>query len=176
MALNTTSATSSASFDGRPSGTLRWNAPELQPDPMGIDSPVNSRSASRKSDVWAFATTSWEVLTGGIPYANSGLPNDVFISIHIRNGRTPAAYAPWPADVPADVVAVLTRCWLLNASDRPRMDEVAALLRSVCSALPHGESGGVAAAGGHVAPFIDHSGLRSHFVFPSPANQRVQLE
>lgn len=79
-----------------------WAAPELQADP--------GMNPTRKSDVWAFGTTAWEVLTGSEPYAAMPQCSDAaVISAAIACGKTPADFDPWPPTVPSRAVEVVTR-------------------------------------------------------------------
>ena len=68
-------------------GTLRWNAPELQPDPdTGI---IASPCPTPASDTWAFGTTAWEALTGLIPYASRCVPEEGPLQITARPAIPP---------------------------------------------------------------------------------------
>ena len=130
-ATSTTQSQSASTVSGgKPTGTVPWNSPELQPDPSsGV--PL-SPSPTRKSDVWAFATTAWEVLTGRLPYADMPMArvSDHVIGMCIFNGKTPAEYAEWPAEVPRGVVELLGECWARMPVDRPTMARVASCLRA----------------------------------------------
>jgi hypothetical protein len=143
-----------------PTGTLRWNAPELQQNPDTGGPPLSTEPLP-SSDVWAFATTAWEALTGRIPYADmpvaKGAVTDLLCQRPIFCGKTPADYYSWPPDVPSGVVTLLCRCWAKEAADRPSMRDVAAELRAASAALGachtpgHRDSSGASATASSVS-------------------------
>lgn len=123
-----------ASFSQR-TGTVRWNAPELQRD-IGRGDPHDSPTP--ETDVWSFATTVWEALTGQIPYesGDTGV-SDVRVSVAISMGTSPAAFSGTvlPSGVPCGVALLLERCWNRNPRLRPSMRMVATELAKTLANL-----------------------------------------
>ena len=105
----------------------RWNAPELQADPRtGL---AAATTPTTSSDVWAFATTAWEIITGRIPYAD--LPGDITegrIAYKIFNEGATPALAPLDDAILYSFVCILDQCWSKVPESRPSMATVAELL------------------------------------------------
>ena len=115
-------------------GTVRWNAPELQPDICRSDS---HELPTPETDVWSFATTVWEALTGRVPYISGDDRGcDVSVSVAILMGTSPAAHTGTvlPSGVPGAVTLLLERCWNRDPRRRPSMRMVATEL---AKALAH---------------------------------------
>ncbi|CAE6460254.1 unnamed protein product [Rhizoctonia solani] len=98
----------------------QWMAPEL----MAEDKPPLNPSC----DIWAWAMTALELITGKQPYYQFG--NQMSVNLHehvVKQGKRPARsdyptfeeYCPQP-----DLMwALLEKCWK-NASERPTIDDV----------------------------------------------------
>lgn len=104
---------------------LRWMSPEAL---MG--------TCTRKSDVWMFGVTAWELVTGGreLPYAQ--LDSTLHVVPGVVTGalrlRLPAAgeAGAFPA-CPAGLSAVVEQCLQLDAARRPSMHGVVRQLEAL---------------------------------------------
>jgi len=104
-------------------GSVRWQAPELM-----LDDDNNQKvQLTSSSDVWSFACTAYELLTGKLPYHNRQRDYSVIHDIlnGVKPGRPDAnqANAPGPQD---KIWQLLDRCWTVLADARPQMTEVVA--------------------------------------------------
>ena len=104
----------------------RWNAPELQVDPRtGL---AAATAPTTSSDVWAFATTAWEIITGRIPYADfPGRMTEGRIAYKIFNEGATPAITPLDRAIPPALVCILEQCWSKVPESRPSMATVAEL-------------------------------------------------
>jgi serine/threonine protein kinase len=101
-------------------GTYRWMCPEI----------LEHKSYDHKADVYSFAITMWEVLTGGIPYA--GLtPLQAAISV-VQRGVRPDT----PLYVPEALVTLMQRCWHKDPAERPEFSEVLSILENMVIPMP----------------------------------------
>lgn len=132
-------AVTSSSLAGM--GTLRWQAPELMDkDP----------TKTRKSDVYAFAMTTYEVrtpplllvtsltsfqiLSGKVPYDQYALPGPIVQAIFIK-GERPEKEPMYSAagDSYEQEWAIAEECWATDPSSRPTMKQIStSLLASPC--------------------------------------------
>ncbi|KAJ8502893.1 hypothetical protein ONZ45_g11343 [Pleurotus djamor] len=101
-------------------GPVRWQAPELLQD--------DHSRPKLPSDVWSFACTAYELLTGLYPYQHRA--RDYLVIQDIINGVKPFR----SEDVldPA-VTKILNQCWAPNPAERPSMVDVCDTLERLCS-------------------------------------------
>ncbi|CAK9201132.1 unnamed protein product [Sphagnum troendelagicum] len=98
-------------------GTTPWKAPELGNYESSWGNPF-------KTDVYSFAITCSEILTGRVPFGS--IPRT-----EIR-ARTQAGMRPTlPASLPTSLSFLIERCWDPDASMRPPFLEICAELRCV---------------------------------------------
>ncbi|GAQ89216.1 ATMRK serine/threonine protein kinase-like [Klebsormidium nitens] len=89
-------------------GTGRWMAPEV-----ADDGPY-----SGKSDVYSFAMTCFEILTGSVPF--SSLKTDIAVMRAVDRGERPEL----PESCPAELRALIESCWQEDHRARPAFEEV----------------------------------------------------
>nr|KAJ3423004.1 hypothetical protein HK105_004521 [Polyrhizophydium stewartii] len=95
---------------GRQSSSIRWVAPERYRRGYKPAPPM---------DVFAFAMTAIEILTGSAPFLDEE-PEDEIVKDWIRDGERPAR----PAGVPDDLWHVLVECWHPDPERRPTAADV----------------------------------------------------
>ncbi|KAF5351141.1 hypothetical protein D9756_008335 [Leucocoprinus leucothites] len=106
----------------RSGGTTRWRGPELfLQDSQGEDSiPTPS------SDVYSFACTAYEVLTGRIPFYE--IKSEGAIILTKLSDSHPNPSRPLPKDAGEELTDELWRlledCWNYEPNDRPSLNEV----------------------------------------------------
>ena len=94
----------------------RWSSPEVS----------ERRKFSEKSDVWAWAITAWEVLTGGrLPFHRTA--DDETVAEYIETGQT-AAKLGQPDGCNDELWALLLRCWEKKPANRPTFERLGAAL------------------------------------------------
>ena len=101
--LNTAATQSTMGRGGGAKGTPAYMAPEL----------LDSNTFTEETDVYAYALVIWEVLTGDIPWRGLN-PVQVAMQILTKQAR-PAV----PEGAPADLVALMQRCWAHEPDARP---------------------------------------------------------
>ena len=100
-------------------GTGYWRAPEILQAVQACD--IRSHLFSEKSDVYSFAMTCYEVLTGCIPFENfSGICYDPVIQ-----GKRPKL----PRHVNPMLKTLVERCWHGNPLERPSFSDMIEELR-----------------------------------------------
>ncbi|XP_047309270.1 uncharacterized protein LOC124912669 [Impatiens glandulifera] len=102
-------------------GTLPWMAPEL------LDGNINR--VSEKVDVYSFAITMWEIMTGEEPYANMHF--GAIIGGIVSNSLRP----PMTEECDREWKELIETCWSPNPAARPSFTEVANKLRLMSMAL-----------------------------------------
>ncbi|CAI5514404.1 unnamed protein product [Closterium sp. Naga37s-1] len=93
-------------------GTYRWMAPEV----------IEHRAYDHKADVFSFAITLWELLTGKLPYADL-TPLQAAVSV-VQKGLRP----PIPKGTHPRLAELMARCWHTNPAERPEFSAVLRLL------------------------------------------------
>ena len=116
--LNTAATQSTAGGDAK--GTPAYMAPEL----------LESNTFTEETDVYAYALVIWEVLTGDIPWRGLN-PMQVGMQILAKQAR-PAV----PEGAPADLVALMERCWAHEPDARPTFAAIKAELLGGGPATP----------------------------------------
>ncbi|PRP82836.1 outer membrane autotransporter barrel domain-containing protein [Planoprotostelium fungivorum] len=93
-------------------GPLKWMAPEA----------LTEKVYSNKSDVYSFAITMWEIVTGEDPYANRNVIN---VAIEVAmNGLRPTV----PSDLDDNLAKLMRVCWDRDAANRPDFEAICAYL------------------------------------------------
>ena len=105
---------------GGAKGTPAYMAPEL----------LESNTFTEETDVYAYALVIWEVLTGDIPWR--GL-NPMQVGMQILNKQARPAV---PEGAPADLVALMQRCWAHEPGARPKFAAIKAELLGSGPATP----------------------------------------
>ena len=96
--------------EGSTYGTTPFIAPEVLAD-------INTQP-SRKHDVYAFAVTMWEILTGQWPFIH--VRSDTLIIYNVKQGIRPAiASIPQLCDPEKEIVNIMKRCWSHDPQQRP---------------------------------------------------------
>jgi hypothetical protein len=80
---------------------------------------------SRKTDMYAFALVSWEVLSGNVPFGDVRAENVLCSRVH--RGHRPDVRAI-PAETPAEVVSLITSCWDKDRNARRTAQEAMSIL------------------------------------------------
>ncbi|KAG8691037.1 hypothetical protein FRC09_011747 [Ceratobasidium sp. 395] len=103
----------------------RWMAPEMFVE----DEPV----LQTPSDVWGWAMTALELISGLPPYYQSKQLYTIMLDIHQGKRPLRAKHADFEkyALKPDDMWALLDRCWVIEPNDRPTMSEVIAELKKI---------------------------------------------
>jgi serine/threonine protein kinase len=98
-------------------GPLRW---------MAVESLVQ-KAYSTRSDIWSFGILMWEIETRGLtPYFHIRNQIELVMQIVREGVRLPA-----PAGCPLVLVHLMDRCWNELPADRPDMESIVSLLRSL---------------------------------------------
>jgi serine/threonine protein kinase len=98
-------------------GPLRW---------MAVESLVQ-KTYSTRSDIWSFGILMWEIETRGLtPYFHIRNQIELVMQIVREGVRLPA-----PAGCPLVLVHLMDRCWNELPTDRPDMESIVSLLRSL---------------------------------------------
>lgn len=109
-------------------GTARYNAPELLYDYTKEDGGISK--PTRKTDVFAFALLSWEVLSGQKAYAN--INSDMKLAKAVHDNVRPDLSA-LPSDTPPEVIALITACWSNDRNERKTAVQIFSVLNQLCS-------------------------------------------
>lgn len=99
-------------------GAVAWMSPEA----------VARRSYSKKSDVWSFGVTLWELCTCQLPYAGA---EPIHVAVLVAAGKT----LPIPDDVPRALASVMRACWASEPTERPSFDQLYDLLKNISKQL-----------------------------------------
>lgn len=108
-------------------GPLRWWPPELIKQSSGMS------SYSRKSDVYMFSITMWEMLCRRKPYSDIKKPEKAAFKVALEGMRPQVPKQL--ARVAGPYVEVMKRCWAHSPRDRPSMEDVEARLRAYSDKL-----------------------------------------
>ncbi|BDA41364.1 Serine/threonine-protein kinase STY17 [Coccomyxa sp. Obi] len=89
-------------------GTYRWMAPEV----------IEHNPYREKADVFSFAITMWELLTGRVPYEEM-TPLQAAVGV-VQKGLRPVI----PANCPEGLASVMRDCWQRDARQRPSFEQL----------------------------------------------------
>ena len=103
-------------------GTGYWRAPEILRAVQTYN--IKPHLFNEKSDVYSFAMTCYEVLTGCIPFEDLGA-RDYDIVIGGQRPKLPRYVYPW-------MKRLLSRCWHTNPLKRPCFKDIIAHLGTNC--------------------------------------------
>ncbi|KAG8898624.1 hypothetical protein FRB99_007252, partial [Tulasnella sp. 403] len=106
-------------------GTVRWQAPEIW----------DNAPKSFKTDVYAFAMTIVEVVSGDVPFRQYAEDMAVVMAVHFRNERPDRGVISSTSRVSYEWLwCIITVCWDKDPDKRPQMSEVTTLLtcRAAC--------------------------------------------
>lgn len=107
-------------------GTYRWMAPEA----FGTSAwPVTHRS-----DVYSYGIVLWEMVTGGIPFADYS-PLQAAVAVAL-NGARPLI----PGNCPGSLKSLIERCWHKVPKERPEFSEVLLELERISKEKLHAGS------------------------------------
>ncbi|KAG6909003.1 hypothetical protein DXG01_002389 [Tephrocybe rancida] len=108
------------------SGTTRWQAPELH------DPEASSTHNTKESDIFAWASTSYEIFTGNLPF--SGVLRETTVALMILRGDLPTR--PHDQDpsctdrgLTEEMWGLLKDCWKMKPSERPDISTVVSRLK-----------------------------------------------
>ncbi|KAG0599191.1 hypothetical protein M758_12G134800 [Ceratodon purpureus] len=100
-------------------GTGFWRAPEIL---LGVkDRDIKPDLFSKKSDVYSYAMTCYEILTGGVPFEDHD-QSDYDVVLLDERPKLPRNTKPWMEEL-------LRRCWHREPSERPTFREIVDILK-----------------------------------------------
>ncbi|KAL0069385.1 hypothetical protein AAF712_003408 [Marasmius tenuissimus] len=142
-------------------GSIRWMAPELFRFSDGSRQDMedgHERTNKFGRDIYAFACTILEIITGKPPFADL-MPSDVMVILEVgtRNSRPPR---PLPEIYwcPDNVWALVQQCWAERSQDRPKASEVYGfLLKLIPNRDPQKHV--CEEKGNEVGGFLPHDGI-----------------
>jgi serine/threonine protein kinase len=85
---------------------------------------IRGERYSEKVDVYSFGIIVWEVVTRKQPFAGR---NFMGVTLEVLEGRRPQI----PGDCPKAVQKLMQKCWHADASKRPSMHDVVAVLNGL---------------------------------------------
>ncbi|KAK8835742.1 hypothetical protein M9Y10_040561 [Tritrichomonas musculus] len=94
-------------------GTMSYIAPEV----------LIRNEYTKKGDVYAFAITAYEILTGQIPYENQNLYK-IILQVTKDDIRP-----TFPDSLPISAQNFIIRCWSTDQDERPTFDEIVNILK-----------------------------------------------
>ena len=116
---------------GGAAGTFAFMAPEL----------IGEEEFSEKSDVYSLAIVIWECATRRSPW--EGLNQMQLINRVVYKGERPQLTDEEQAAAPAEIVALMRRCWAADAGARPAfaeiMQETGVMCERIRLATPDGD-------------------------------------
>ncbi len=96
-------------------GTLAWMAPELF---------KRKAQYTKKSDVYSYGVTVWEMATHQIPFSDA--VNPALIAAWVSEGKREEI----PVECPTKLASLIEACWAPDPDTRPAAEEVVTFLRS----------------------------------------------
>ncbi|KAG0591830.1 hypothetical protein KC19_1G205400 [Ceratodon purpureus] len=119
-------------------GTYRWMAPEViqtRNKDGQINTPqcIDSLKYPFKIDLYSFAMVCCEILTGEVPFKDTGSPASV--KAKVLKGDRPEL----PPHCPGELKALIELCWDKEPNVRPSFSVVCEKLKSIKSSLTRGE-------------------------------------
>jgi hypothetical protein len=101
-------------------GTPRWMAPEVMFEPE--DDPIQTKYYPLKSDVYSYAMTCYEILSGLTPF--EGIPS-AKVKEKVRGGLRPTL----PNSLPTSLLSLIECCWDADVRRRPSFSTISTELR-----------------------------------------------
>lgn len=115
----------SSRFVSSMKGATYWRAPEVFSDPGAKENEeAMKRRYTDKADVYSFAMTCYEILTGQIPF--DGTPHKDIFRFVMSGGRPEL-----PAYCPSLLADYVKRCWHSDDKCRPSFHDICRVLRRV---------------------------------------------
>ncbi|KAG0620832.1 hypothetical protein M758_4G247900 [Ceratodon purpureus] len=108
-------------------GTRFWRAPEVLLCVKNKDVKPDLHTCA--SDVYSYAMTSYEILTGRIPFGDIDESDYDHVVLQCKRPELPRYIAPW-------IRKLLQRCWHQDPSKRPTFEEILEVLSSSKSKVP----------------------------------------
>ena len=99
-------------------GTFAWMAPELLQNP-------DAKVLSKSCDVYSYGILLWELYTGEIPFASSGL-SGIGIAMAAIKGQRPGI----PRSCPQYLADLMQECWSSNPKQRTNFVAILSVLKS----------------------------------------------
>ncbi|KAJ3317157.1 hypothetical protein HDV06_001962 [Boothiomyces sp. JEL0866] len=99
-----------SSSNQKRTGAIRWIAPERYKR--------GSKVTGESLDVFAFAMTAYQILSGRIPFSEQ--QDDEVVKEWIKDGERPGK----PSTVPDNIWNIITDCWAHNPSERPSFAQI----------------------------------------------------
>jgi hypothetical protein len=123
-------ASATYSLQSKNVGTTLWMAPEMLTSSDQRESSEPTLRYPFMVDVYSYAITCSEILTGDLPFHELGetLSN---LRERVKEGLRPKL----PASVPPCLVSLMQRCWDAEASKRPKFSEICVELRHLKASL-----------------------------------------
>ncbi|KAF9443484.1 kinase-like protein [Macrolepiota fuliginosa MF-IS2] len=115
--------------NNNPGYTLRWAAPEI----------LASSKQSKESDIWAFGSVCYEVLTRKMPYHECPVDTAVMFRILAEQPEQPEQHLPTRPKANAtpgidqiseEMWTLMKQCWNKKAGDRPKCSDIKRSLES----------------------------------------------
>jgi serine/threonine protein kinase len=108
-------------------GTTKWMAPELYDGWNDNKQPVDVKPAKRyrfKPDVYSFAITCYEILTGRLPFEGAYQSQ---VRTMVKEGIRPEL----PENCPSKLKTLITKCWDGDPKQRPTFPDIYTNLRCI---------------------------------------------
>jgi serine/threonine protein kinase len=108
-------------------GTTKWMAPELYDGWNDNKQPVDVKPAKRypfKPDVYSFAITCYEILTGRLPFEGAYQSK---VRTMVKEGIRPEL----PENCPSELKTLITKCWDGDPEQRPTFPDIYTNLRCI---------------------------------------------
>lgn len=106
-------------------GTPVYNAPEKLFNPFSDEEVPTISDSTRKTDMYALAILTWEVLSGVKPFES--VKQETQLSVKVHKGERPPV-SKLPSDLGDEVTTMITKCWSVERSERLTAIECACTL------------------------------------------------
>lgn len=106
-------------------GTPVYNAPEKLFNPFSDEETPTISDSTRKTDIYAFAILTWEVLSGNRPFDT--VKQETQLSVKVHKGERPPIIK-LPSEVGDGVISMISKCWSVERSQRLTAIECACIL------------------------------------------------
>eukprot|EP00057_Strongylocentrotus_purpuratus_P029154 XP_011683628.1 PREDICTED: receptor-interacting serine/threonine-protein kinase 4-like [Strongylocentrotus purpuratus] len=104
------------------SGDRCWGTDSHKPpEAFRTDLPNSTKVVTPKYDVYSFAMTLYELLTGIHPYSDRGFDMMKLLKVEAKQ---PPCLQPVPVNAPKDLIEVMQECWSYEANERPNFREI----------------------------------------------------
>src|ERR1700761_8167148 len=103
------------------SGTLRWLAPELMKGQLA--------TGSMPGDVYAYAMTSYEIITDLVPFHECRNEAAVLMSVLLENAKPTKPQPPMIPKHVEELWGLWTKCWCTKPEERLEMKDVCRIMQ-----------------------------------------------